>query len=385
MSWLLDSANRPNSKNEDRRLTWESSNHIIFVLAVFDGHGGHPGGTIAPTTAMTSFGQFFQHYDGVCETWDPSVWQIQLNRLFRDTHDAIRQKFTDTIPNTYVDQHGVVRRNFSHETIHGGTTVTLSVVNKRYRYCITANVGDSDAFLIEPHRHVQLSADHKPSNHAEWVRIHGLRLGRYNPVLAYDVKHVYPEIFDEQGHRVQRFVDNPWGNGLSPANVRYEPGSYLVFPRPGYDGRDEQGRFLNTQLAMTRSLGDFSSHVVGVTCEPTITVTMLPATECAIVVASDGLWDCWRYEEFAYFVRQEHSTGAILARTHQKAVATFGKDIDDISVCVLRVPDPEPAQVHAPAIDMDFDPYEFGQELGKRYKRKHRRSRRKNKKMYLHI
>ena len=60
--------------------------------------------------------------------------------------------------------------------------------------------------------------------------------------------------------------------------------------------------------------GDFYAHPFGLTYDPSVEVCILPsAAECAtgagavdvplfVVVASDGVWDCWRYELFAEHV-----------------------------------------------------------------------------------
>ena len=59
-------------------------------------------------------------------------------------------------------------------------------------------------------------------------------------------------------------------------------------------------------IAMTRSLGDFYSHHYGVTCEPELRELRLDEhvaakgwLACGLLLASDGVWDLWRYEEVA--------------------------------------------------------------------------------------
>jgi serine/threonine protein phosphatase PrpC len=368
MSWILDSANHPNEKNEDRLFTWVSPRHIIYVLAVFDGHGGY--GTIAANTAMSMCRVFFTHHGSVCEPWATVIWKHHLNTLFKAIHDAIRLAFKEGIPNTYIDTHGIVRDTESHDAIHGGTTATITLVNKTKQYCITANVGDSDAILIEPHQYELLSADHKPTNQKEWQRIKDLKLSR-NPVMVYDSRPNYLPIFDTDGHRIQNYTNHPRLFGITPANVRGEPGVYVLFK-----GQDEAKHPLSTKLAMTRSLGDFTAHSVGVTCIPTVTEKPLPAGKFSIVVATDGLWDCWQYAEFEQYVNRGTPTEDILATTYQKAAVVFGKDIDDISVCILRV-QPEPVNMtHTPYVD-ELGPFEMGQDLGKRCKRRGRSRRKK--------
>jgi serine/threonine protein phosphatase PrpC len=56
---------------------------------------------------------------------------------------------------------------------------------------------------------------------------------------------------------------------------------------------------------MTRALGDFYAAQFGLTHEPSVEIKKLDSSwrgNFSIMVASDGIWDCWRYEDFADFV-----------------------------------------------------------------------------------
>jgi serine/threonine protein phosphatase PrpC len=77
--------------------------------------------------------------------------------------------------------------------------------------------------------------------------------------------------------------------GLHPTNVRYEPAVYAVTPRSV--AKD------STCIAMTRALGDFYAHQFGLTWVPSITTRRIAAgIDYSILLASDGIWDCWKYE-----------------------------------------------------------------------------------------
>ena len=59
-------------------------------------------------------------------------------------------------------------------------------------------------------------------------------------------------------------------------------------------------------IAMTRSLGDFYAHTVGVSCLPDVRVVQLEEVlrehqwdRCSLLLASDGVWDLWKYDEVA--------------------------------------------------------------------------------------
>jgi hypothetical protein len=88
-------------------------------------------------------------------------------------------------------------------------------------------------------------------------------------LYVYDKTNVFrkyecPLVFLENGTKDPVFVQNPWGSGLHPTNVRYEPAVYAVTPR--------QINKDSTCIAMTRALGDFYAHQFVLTCEPSIVV-----------------------------------------------------------------------------------------------------------------
>ncbi len=156
------------------------------------------------------------------------------------------------------------------------------------------------------------------------------------------------------------------GHGLHPTNVRYEPAVYAVTPRSV--SKD------STCIAMTRALGDFYAHQFGLSAEPAIGVkririeggenenknsesdepqdsfspstTLSISSEFTIILASDGIWDCWKYEDFAQFVLDEqYKKGRTIAETGEaaleesitRAINNFGaKHFDDASLVGWR-------------------------------------------------
>ena len=96
--------------------------------------------------------------------------------------------------------------------------------------------------------------DHGPDSDTEWRRIHELDAQQYpNKLLfVYDKNNVFkkytcPRVFRADGVKDPVYVDNPWGMGLHPTNVRYDPAVYAVSgPEVTRD---------TTCIAMTRSLG----------------------------------------------------------------------------------------------------------------------------------
>ena len=329
----------PKPLNEDRGCARINTSHRVQAMAVFDGHGGE-GGALAAQTAKETCERFLVVNDRVYDAWDGRQWMVQLKELFATMHANIRVALLASAPageRYAVDGQGVVRKA-DGKPVHGGTTATV-VVSSRHadgrRFLVHANVGDSEAFLVASDgRHMlPLTANHKPSNPAEYRRIRALD----TPLrFVYD-KAGDPDIFTANGEKDERYVRDPWGNGLKPSNVRYEPGSYVSF-------NEAHGDFV--RLAMTRSLGDFYAHPYGVTAEPTMNVVELAddVQDASVVVASDGVWDVWQYEAFAAYVAQLKSSNAlsaerVMAKSMEQAYASFGRNAyDDSTLVLLQLP-----------------------------------------------
>jgi serine/threonine protein phosphatase PrpC len=324
-----------------------------------------------------------------CEEWSVEKWRHALNDLFSHLHATIRASFIANfsapaapVPGhafsnsrppaeqRHVDVRGIVR-NAAGDPIHGGSTATLVVMVKDANGCgatlVTANVGDSTAFLV-PTRGTWdfLSVDHGPENQDEWLRINNpasaparqfvastnsaaaaaspasaaaaAGSGSPEPVdpyptkllFVYDKTNVFrkyecPCVFLPDGTKDQQFVANPWGHGLHPTNVRYEPAVYAVTPRSV--SKD------STCIAMSRALGDYYAHQFGLTHQPSISVKRISCADSksddtsqshmnsyatseqayTIFVASDGVWDVWRYDDLMQ-VREKHT------QTHSSAL-----------------------------------------------------------------
>ena len=98
---------------------------------------------------------------------------------------------------------------------------------------------------------------------------------------------------------------------------------------------------------MTRSIGDFYAHSFGLTNQPTIMIEEIPASEKTqfyVTIGSDGIWDCWKYEEFADYIltlmnQNSDKTEAIaLSNTCQDAVTyTVKKAIEKYSFILSNI------------------------------------------------
>jgi len=342
---------------EDSVSVFWSPDETIVVGCVYDGHGGINGRVASTCCVNLTREFFFQHFDEVIK-WSDQDWRDRMNQFFEQMHDSVRAEFikleqarrvlsgqpTDNI----VDSSKIVRKHTGFP-VHGGTTGTICIVinlNDRRR-AICANVGDSDCILLPAKpkdRHSKfkhLTVDHGPDSIDEFSRIKALNL-KTSLIFVYDKqglkKHECPRVFDANGVKNPQYVKDPWGMGLRPTNVRYDPGVYAVTPK----GIGED----TTCIAMTRSIGDLYAHQFGMTNLPSITFEELDLEEeYVIAVGSDGVWDCWKWADFADFLNGclakydlHNGTEAIIQHTIARAKACFGtKSFDDASLAVLQL------------------------------------------------
>jgi len=342
---------------EDSVSVFWSPDETIVVGCVYDGHGGINGRVASTCCVNLTREFFFQHFDEVIK-WSDQDWRDRMNQFFEQMHDSVRAEFikleqarrvlsgqpTDNI----VDSSKIVRKHTGFP-VHGGTTGTICIVinlNDRRR-AICANVGDSDCILLPAKpkdRHSKfkhLTVDHGPDSIDEFSRIKALNL-KTSLIFVYDKqglkKHECPRVFDANGVKNPQYVKDPWGMGLRPTKVRYDPGVYAVTPK----GIGED----TTCIAMTRSIGDLYAHQFGMTNLPSITFEELDLEEeYVIAVGSDGVWDCWKWADFADFLNGclakydlHNGTEAIIQHTIARAKACFGtKSFDDASLAVLQL------------------------------------------------
>mmetsp|Transcript_50802 Transcript_50802/g.99591 ORF Transcript_50802/g.99591 Transcript_50802/m.99591 type:complete len:418 (-) Transcript_50802:38-1291(-) len=378
---------------EDSYFHWKHE-HVI-VGGVFDGHGGY-NGRVASVTCVEYITNWLNENKEVCVGWEVADWRAKIVPLFKNLNTAIREKFLSEYPERYVadnDPFGVVRNKGQGDPVHGGTTASVVFMfrNAEGQVClICANVGDSTALLCERnHKKCEfLTVDHGPESQVEYKRVAELDPKVYPTKLmfVYDVTKCYrkyecPLVFLPDGSKDQKYVRNPWGNGLHPTNVRYEPAVYAVTPMK-----------INqdcTCIAMTRSLGDFYAQQFGLFWTPSIQIRMLtpgaeieftpdeggegeskvnvsspapstvaepksPSTggedelDFTVVVGSDGIWDCWKYEDFTEYLNDclnkfgdqsmEKVVEEAVEESIKRAKANFGvKHYDDASLVCWRV------------------------------------------------
>eukprot|EP00808_Paulinella_micropora_P000066 g11287.t1 len=336
---------------EDSFYCWSSPGGVVQFGGIWDGHGGY-NGRVASKQARQCCKEYLEKVKDICEKWTPEEWQTNLTTLFDTMHWWIREAFLNDnsqltgTKRRYVDSKQIIR-NPEGEPVHGGTTCTIAAITKvdGKRVVITANVGDSTGLLVSSNGKFEfLTVDHGPENPDEYKRVQSLKC-EIKLMFVYDKTNVFrkyecPLVFLETGERDPKYIANPWGNGLHPTNVRYEPAVYAVTPRSV--SKD------SCCIAMTRALGDFYAHQFGLTNKPDISIRSLdPELDYQIHLASDGIWDCWKYDAYRKYVAELQSAskpvGAmldiILDESIQRAITNFGqKHYDDASLVLASSP-----------------------------------------------
>ena len=179
---------------------------------------------------------------------------------------------------------------------YSGCTLVLAVI-RGLRMTI-ANVGDSRVTVVSRKSACQfagtaITVDHKP------------------------------ELIEEKARIISA------GGRVFP--VRYPDG--VVGPERVWLGNvDSPG------LCMSRSMGDRIVHTVGVSSSPEFfEYDICTASDCAIIVATDGLWSVTTDQEAAeqaLSCKEPSSAVGLLLRESHKRWVQSGDSIDDTTVCV---------------------------------------------------
>ena len=205
------------------------------IAGVFDGHG--PNGHAVSRFVKKQLPAAIAEQ---LKTKGEVAVHAVLRSAFIETHEALRYA-PDSI----------------NARLSGSTAVVTLLQGKR----ITAAwVGDSRAIVIRRElsggwRGVPLTEDHKPTSSGELTRI-----------LA-------------SGGRVERLTDAA-GREIGPHRI-WLPGAWV----PG--------------LAMSRAMGDFVAHSVGVVADPEIMSHELDDQDAFLVLASDGVWEFMSIQDVA--------------------------------------------------------------------------------------
>eukprot|EP01029_Cantina_marsupialis_P026947 TRINITY_DN7393_c0_g1_i1.p1 TRINITY_DN7393_c0_g1~~TRINITY_DN7393_c0_g1_i1.p1 ORF type:complete len:454 (-),score=130.42 TRINITY_DN7393_c0_g1_i1:783-2144(-) len=377
--------------NQDEMFFLEASNRPqSYVMGVLDGHGKELGQLAAQVTR-----DVFEKAFGEDTVYDDILTNAResFSKIFNDAHMAIKNTFIEYYRSTGWEvvasdcgKYLMKRKSGRWSCIHGGTTATVVAIIDGQKM-ISANCGDSgvlmcgvaspiscdfadsppsttpieckplppstfNEFSFSTSLFTHLSADHSPESFSEFDRIRRFRHQMENgnipeAMFVYDSMKVFKSrcksIFETDVHGIPRKTNN----GGYYKNVRDEWASFVATP--------PHAKFQDA-LAFTRSLGDFHLHTYGVSCEPDVFVCDLTQGDwandksAAVIVASDGVWDNWTFEEintylldpeFAKKARDSVNAQAVaedlLTENLQRAFRNFGTQADNMTAVLCYI------------------------------------------------
>lgn len=317
---------------------------------------------------------------------NPDNFYETMPKLFADIHHEYLQKISK-IPSTVVDndvptQYGNI--------VRGGTTLT-AMYHGTYEerpYIMTANVGDSDAYLFTVKDGVyewkQLTTTHEPTSQTEYFRVQ--KLGQYAAHFVYDTigsqtVATHLPIFEPDGtmicyedtytpysnasdeynkawtaHENAKKAGEPFGElrvKLNETLKKYQAAmaKYRASPdahrnigtargdRAAYMMCDSLNPANAIKIAMTRSIGDYAAHKVGLTHEPAIDITWLELEDvdrAIFFMASDGVLDSYKMEELAKVVL-ETEPSLLMPTFKAKSIELFHKQHDDMAFVLKQL------------------------------------------------
>jgi len=359
----------------------------IGVLA--DGHGSYLGADIAEFACAKvmealSYNQATMFNQDV--SLNPDNFYETMPKLFADIHHEYLQKISK-ISSTVVDndvptQYGNI--------VRGGTTLTVMYhgIYEERPYIMTANVGDSDAYLFTVkdgiYQWKQLTTTHEPTSQTEYFRVQ--KLGQYAAHFVYDTigsqtvaTHLpifepdgtmiryedtytpYSDASDEYNkawtaHENAKKAGEPFGElhvKLNEKLKKYQAAmaKYRASPdahrnigtargdRVAYMMCDSLNPANAIKIAMTRSIGDYAAHKVGLTHEPAIDITWLELGDvdsAIFFMASDGVLDSYKMDELAKVV-METEPSLLMPKFKAKSIELFHKQHDDMAFVLKQL------------------------------------------------
>ena len=93
------------------------------------------------------------------------------------------------------------------------------------------------------------------------------------------------------------------------------------------------------KIAMTRSIGDYAAHKVGLTHEPAVDITWLELEDvdrAVFFMASDGVLDSYKMDELAKVVL-ETEPSLLMPKFKAKSIDLFHKQQDDMAFVLKQL------------------------------------------------
>ena len=342
------------NENQDKSFSIKLDNNII-VQGIFDGHGTN-GNLVADTANIFAITYFTEQQNEL--KLNPKNILTQFCDL---CNHKIRETILEKIEGSYVDKDFI--RNKNGAILHGGTTCTIVAIIDHILHTIC--LGDSSAtlhsqngkitddMLIEyfdtfndqsiPNKDsniikdnmVIISGDQSAEDEHEFMRTIDTGAQHLYQLNGRQVK----SVFNKDGLKMPISTSE-----TSYSTVRGDFPSIISSPNRDYE------------LALTRALGDFYMCQYGLTWRPiyrSINIkNLLSGDSCTyVLIASDGVWDNWKYEDVHDFIMHESCINAIILsedgsqniakafieRNDIYAMRNFGKDRDNATVILTFI------------------------------------------------
>ena len=217
--------------------------------------------------------------------------------------------------------------------VHGGTTLTTLIVGKDDKgqtFIVSANVGDSDAFVFSENNYEILTTCHDPQNEEEYKRVSNLKEPKgefvyqtHGALQLSDYIRIYESGKKVEREKLLKYNDPKNKLYLSASTVRGDISSYFMYQEKN--------------LAITRAIGDFYAHEFGMTYEPSIKIHFPICDKEILFLASDGILDCYHYKELSKLLLKNKTDEELGKIFKQKAVSLFGNSHDDLAFIQLKL------------------------------------------------
>eukprot|EP00753_Platysulcus_tardus_P016602 PLAT5881.1.p1 GENE.PLAT5881.1~~PLAT5881.1.p1 ORF type:complete len:485 (+),score=256.97 PLAT5881.1:33-1487(+) len=310
-------------ENQDDYFIWQKGDGATLVLGVFDGHGRELGKLAANVAKHSVLEQLSQ--ERTLRRLRAAPEEV-MTEVFQLAHEAVQAAFTkhyeDAGWTVKLSDTGYLlrrKRTMTWSCVHGGTTASVLVILDGRRM-ILANLGDSTVVVGnavpaaaapaeegkegDGDRVHVLSYDHSPENPSEFLRVRDARPSERRPGFP-ELMFVYDAMSFSKYHCQDIFVlkdgvPTVTNKGKYYKNVRNEWASLVATPA--------HARYQDA-LAFTRSLGDFHLQTYGVSHVPEVVefdlTALVTADVGAIMAASDGVWDNWKFEAVVDYVLKD--------------------------------------------------------------------------------
>jgi serine/threonine protein phosphatase PrpC len=303
------------AKNQDTyfHLAIDDHNQVFGVL---DGHGSENGTLVAEVASGAIKAYLAEHFNRL-RTEPEAVFITAFERAHEAARQAVRKvdpafkMIKGVVVDEWEDEDGTMHK----DAVDGGTTATVIALVDGSTL-VHAQVGDSSALLggtIKAGEEgegeatfEELMEEHAATNVKEYERMLGSGSRGREVQFIYDVPDLIddgkaPQIFKKVGGghdldvRSRRLAEV---HGACAKNARGDLPAILLTPETDavYGDMEPQS------LAMTRSIGDFYMQTFGVSWKPEVISVDLADVgvtldHLTLVLASDGIWDLWEYEE----------------------------------------------------------------------------------------